>query len=136
VCKLPKRHFQSTTDSSASIGVLFSGGIDCAVLALLAAKYLPESESIDLINVAVGPALNSCQRRVLPSIAGCSSSSAAASSIFGTPESDDIDFDKVDALYSVPDRLAAINALCELSYVIAYLLPDMNFFFMFSVISI
>lgn len=37
---------------NARIGVLFSGGIDCTTLALLADRVLPEGESIDLINVA------------------------------------------------------------------------------------
>lgn len=36
----------------AKISVLFSGGIDCSILALLADKYVPHSEPIELINVA------------------------------------------------------------------------------------
>lgn len=35
-----------------TVGVLFSGGLDCTILALLADKYLPKEQSIDLINVA------------------------------------------------------------------------------------
>ncbi|XP_059049849.1 asparagine synthetase domain-containing protein CG17486 isoform X2 [Achroia grisella] len=35
-----------------SVGVLFSGGLDCTILAFLADKYLPKDQSIDLINVA------------------------------------------------------------------------------------
>ncbi|KAK9767775.1 hypothetical protein K7432_002158 [Basidiobolus ranarum] len=34
------------------LGILFSGGIDCICLALLADKFLPEDEPIDLLNVA------------------------------------------------------------------------------------
>ncbi|KAJ8977491.1 hypothetical protein NQ317_001774 [Molorchus minor] len=34
------------------VGVLFSGGVDCAVLALLAGKLLGDNRSIDLINVS------------------------------------------------------------------------------------
>lgn len=37
---------------SSKIGILFSGGIDCTVLAYLAHKCLPEDEPIDLLNVA------------------------------------------------------------------------------------
>ncbi|KAL1667660.1 asparagine synthase-domain-containing protein [Schizophyllum commune] len=37
---------------AARLGVLFSGGIDCTVLALLADKYTPPGEPIDLLNVA------------------------------------------------------------------------------------
>lgn len=35
-----------------TVGVLFSGGLDCTILALLADIYLPLNQSIDLINVA------------------------------------------------------------------------------------
>lgn len=35
-----------------SIGILFSGGIDCAVIALLADEYVDPTRSIDLMNVA------------------------------------------------------------------------------------
>ena len=35
-----------------TVGVLFSGGLDCTILALLADKYLPREQSIELINVA------------------------------------------------------------------------------------
>lgn len=34
------------------IGILFSGGIDCTIIALLADLFIPTSTSIDLINVA------------------------------------------------------------------------------------
>lgn len=36
----------------SKIGILFSGGLDSAILAAIADKYVSESESIDLINVA------------------------------------------------------------------------------------
>lgn len=42
-----KRHH-----NEASVGVLFSGGIDSAVLAFLADRYVPADEPIDLLNVA------------------------------------------------------------------------------------
>ncbi|CAK1544179.1 unnamed protein product [Leptosia nina] len=35
-----------------AVGILFSGGIDCTILARLADKYVPISQPIDLINVA------------------------------------------------------------------------------------
>ncbi|XP_073942099.1 asparagine synthetase domain-containing protein CG17486 isoform X2 [Choristoneura fumiferana] len=40
------------TCSHATIGVLFSGGLDCTILSLLANKYVSKWQSIDLINVA------------------------------------------------------------------------------------
>ncbi|PWY98259.1 hypothetical protein BCV70DRAFT_202039 [Testicularia cyperi] len=36
----------------ARIAVLFSGGLDCTTLALLADRYVPEGQPIDLLNVA------------------------------------------------------------------------------------
>lgn len=38
--------------SHSAVGVLFSGGLDCTILALLADKYVPKNQSIDLLNVA------------------------------------------------------------------------------------
>lgn len=38
--------------TEASVAVLFSGGLDCTTLALLAHQHIPAHESIDLINVA------------------------------------------------------------------------------------
>lgn len=35
-----------------TVGILFSGGLDCTILAFLADKYLPKDQCIDLINVA------------------------------------------------------------------------------------
>lgn len=40
------------------IGVLFSGGLDSAILALIADKYAPQNEDIDLINVAFEKSVN------------------------------------------------------------------------------
>lgn len=36
----------------STVGILFSGGLDCTILAYLADKYVPENQPIDLINVA------------------------------------------------------------------------------------
>lgn len=38
--------------NEARVAVLFSGGVDCATLAAMAARALPEQEPIDLLNVA------------------------------------------------------------------------------------
>lgn len=44
-------NLKSICDHS-SVGVLFSGGLDSSVLALLSDKFIPPSQSIDLLNVA------------------------------------------------------------------------------------
>ncbi|XP_038210991.1 asparagine synthetase domain-containing protein CG17486 [Zerene cesonia] len=38
--------------SHCTVGVLFSGGLDCTILAYLTDKYVPKDQPIDLINVA------------------------------------------------------------------------------------
>lgn len=35
-----------------TVGILFSGGLDCTILAFLSHKYVPKDQSIELINVA------------------------------------------------------------------------------------
>ncbi|KAI8448630.1 asparagine synthase-domain-containing protein [Phakopsora pachyrhizi] len=40
------------TEKESRVAVLFSGGLDCTTLALLAHSHIPPSESIDLLNVA------------------------------------------------------------------------------------
>ncbi|EFN83342.1 Asparagine synthetase domain-containing protein 1 [Harpegnathos saltator] len=40
------------TCTHSKIGILFSGGLDSAILTAIADKHIPEDESIDLINVA------------------------------------------------------------------------------------
>lgn len=42
----------STAPGQANVGLLFSGGVDCMVLAALADRFLSPEQSIDLINVA------------------------------------------------------------------------------------
>ncbi|KAM7350507.1 asparagine synthetase domain-containing protein CG17486 [Cochliomyia hominivorax] len=38
--------------SHSKVAILFSGGIDCSILAVLSDKYIPKTDTIDLINVA------------------------------------------------------------------------------------
>ncbi|XP_063700187.1 asparagine synthetase domain-containing protein CG17486 [Culicoides brevitarsis] len=49
-CK--KCYNQNTICSHCRIGILFSGGLDCSILAILADKHVPKSQPIDLFNVA------------------------------------------------------------------------------------
>ncbi|KAF2816406.1 uncharacterized protein BDZ99DRAFT_375648 [Mytilinidion resinicola] len=43
---------RQNSDADAKVAILFSGGLDCTVLARLAHDSLPMSESVDLLNVA------------------------------------------------------------------------------------
>eukprot|EP01064_Diplonema_japonicum_P024501 TRINITY_DN3507_c0_g3_i1.p1 TRINITY_DN3507_c0_g3~~TRINITY_DN3507_c0_g3_i1.p1 ORF type:complete len:647 (+),score=78.58 TRINITY_DN3507_c0_g3_i1:30-1970(+) len=52
--KNPHKKPEETEETNARIGVLYSGGVDCAVLAALASTMVPMSEPIDLLNVAFG----------------------------------------------------------------------------------
>ena len=50
--------------AGATIAILFSGGLDCAVLAALAHRVLPADSAIDLLNVAFGIAASTAPDRV------------------------------------------------------------------------
>lgn len=43
---------QPSSANAARVAVLFSGGVDCTVLAALCHRHLPPSEPVDLVNVA------------------------------------------------------------------------------------
>ncbi|EPQ60903.1 hypothetical protein GLOTRDRAFT_113412 [Gloeophyllum trabeum ATCC 11539] len=49
VQNIPRIHHDK---GPASVAVLFSGGIDCTMIAFLADRYVPSEEPIDLLNVA------------------------------------------------------------------------------------
>ncbi|XP_053213806.1 asparagine synthetase domain-containing protein 1-like [Panonychus citri] len=51
LCQKCVENFREKCDHS-SVGILFSGGLDCTTLAILSDKYIPMYQSIDLINVA------------------------------------------------------------------------------------
>ncbi|KAI8718944.1 Glutamine amidotransferase type-2 domain-containing protein [Fusarium sp. LHS14.1] len=78
------------TETDARVAVLFSGGLDCTVLARLAHDLIPIDQSIDLINVAFE------NPRIAAQFPGCSQ----------------------DDLYEkCPDRLTGRSAFAELSRV-------------------
>ncbi|XP_065365827.1 asparagine synthetase domain-containing protein CG17486 [Calliphora vicina] len=43
---------KTTPCAHSKVAILFSGGIDCSILAVLCDKFIPKSDSIDLVNVA------------------------------------------------------------------------------------
>lgn len=85
------------TPGAARIAVLFSGGLDCTVLAALAAKHVPRDEPIDLINVAF------------------ENPRAIAAAWAAAPPGATIDEDQFPAdPYAVPDRMTAQKSLDDL----------------------
>jgi len=52
ICNVRPRERNSSPSQEPNIGILFSGGLDCTLLARLSHSLLPASESIDLLNVA------------------------------------------------------------------------------------
>ncbi|KAI5634533.1 asparagine synthase domain-containing protein [Phthorimaea operculella] len=44
--------YKDSNCDHCTVGILFSGGLDCTILAFLADKYLPVEQSIELLNVA------------------------------------------------------------------------------------
>jgi asparagine synthetase B (glutamine-hydrolysing) len=83
----------------ARVGILFSGGVDCTLLALLTDKFLPEAEPIDLLNVSFENP-RSLQNR--PAEGPSSSSSSSTPSAPRSP-------------YDVPDRLTGRASAEELA---------------------
>lgn len=51
-CRMCITTFKNDLCNHSRVGVLFSGGIDCTILAVLTDKLLDHSQSIDLINVS------------------------------------------------------------------------------------
>ncbi|XP_059621991.1 asparagine synthetase domain-containing protein CG17486 [Phlebotomus argentipes] len=51
-CKNCLRNSDASHCNHAKVGILFSGGIDCSILAILADKFIPRDTGIDLLNVA------------------------------------------------------------------------------------
>ncbi|KAK3918746.1 Asparagine synthetase domain-containing protein 1 [Frankliniella fusca] len=88
--------------SHSKIAVLFSGGLDSAILARLIDKYVPETESIDLLNVAFE------KKRGTSNTVGNNKKRNCGKS---TLESSELLF---DSIYNVPDRQTGLKTLEEL----------------------
>lgn len=103
----------------ARIAVLFSGGLDCTVVALVLDRVLPEGEAVDLINVAFE------NPRKLRAKEGLKGKAKATISNDDAMDVDDARGNGVKSespaatardpkIYDVPDRLTARNAWEEL----------------------
>ncbi|KAF7587700.1 hypothetical protein BBP40_006859 [Aspergillus hancockii] len=88
-----------TAESNAKVAVLFSGGLDCTILARLSHELLPGGETIDLLNVAFEN----------PRIAAAADKEGKAGSVYE----------------NCPDRITGRSAFAELQTVC----PDRNWRF-------
>ncbi|KXS22542.1 hypothetical protein M427DRAFT_106906 [Gonapodya prolifera JEL478] len=116
----------NTTHSPTRLAILFSGGLDCSVLALLADSYVPDGEGIDLINVAFeNPRSRGVESRrngfegkhshqtSYAELQGSSSGSLVPPTF--NPICPDPEFSSPwDPTYLVPDRITALASLAEL----------------------
>ena len=92
----PRKCLEST--SRPRLAILFSGGLDCSLLARLIHDYLPAEEEVDLLNVAFEN----------PRIHGSSNGRA----FLGAPS------DESDVIYGTcPDRLTSHSSLVELCHI-------------------
>ncbi|KAF6766839.1 Asparagine synthase [Kalmanozyma brasiliensis GHG001] len=120
-----RRVTQITTSqpaNSAHVAILFSGGLDCTTLALLADRHVPREQPIDLLNVAfenvraIAAARADRERRRL--VAGKAGRKAK-----GKHKNDVVEMDteamgeeeeKVVDIYAVPDRVTGLASYEEL----------------------
>lgn len=65
-------HLEGSCDH-CTVGILFSGGLDCTILAYLADKYLSKKQPVDLINVAFDRTENGANYNVPDRLTGESS---------------------------------------------------------------
>ncbi|KJE92709.1 hypothetical protein CAOG_03623 [Capsaspora owczarzaki ATCC 30864] len=99
VCAVPASHH--------GIAVLFSGGVDCTVIAALAHVFAPTDCPVDLINVAFENHARASSSSKPPASASSSTSSAGSAAV-AAANSDS------PTIYNVPDRLSARASLLEL----------------------
>ncbi|KAF9073720.1 asparagine synthase-domain-containing protein [Rhodocollybia butyracea] len=83
----------------ARVAVLFSGGIDCTILTLLADRYVPRDEPIDLLNVAFE---NPRKINMLHGASNKNKKSKDADAALPLPQ------------YMVPDRVTGLQEVQEL----------------------
>lgn len=99
-----KKSLKEKSCSHSKVAVLFSGGLDSAILARLVDKYVPENEPIDLLNVAF-------EKRKGASNTSTHGKKAKASSNLNAVENSGPEFNET---YNVPDRQTGKKTLEEL----------------------
>lgn len=128
--------------SEAHVAVLFSGGLDCTTLALLADRYIPPDQPIDLLNVgfenvrAIEAAKNEREKRLRAKSKLANkkhSKGRPRDKISGTSEglessvgqriqprrsmeaaNEDEEAENSDDIYAVPDRITGLASYAEL----------------------
>ncbi|KAL0575130.1 hypothetical protein V5O48_006834 [Marasmius crinis-equi] len=92
---------------AARVAVLFSGGIDCTILTLLADRHIPRDEPIDLLNVA----FENPRKTKLKAEGNVAASPKREKKKRTTPQTDT----QVEASsYMVPDRVTGLQEVEEL----------------------
>ncbi|EJT98955.1 hypothetical protein DACRYDRAFT_56765 [Dacryopinax primogenitus] len=95
-------------EGQSRVAVLFSGGVDCTLLAALVHRCLPIEESIDLLNVAFEN-----PRKLLAEQAGKKKYKSAGVTTPGEADRPLPGGEETDK-YTVPDRLTGLDAWSEL----------------------
>ena len=95
--KLPDTERYRVHPDSSAVAVLFSGGLDCTILAHLIHDYLPSDQSVDLLNVAFEN----------PRVQSASAKSLATMKNHAHNE-------QVSAYEMCPDRITARSSVTEL----------------------
>ncbi|CDR87298.1 uncharacterized protein SPSC_00424 [Sporisorium scitamineum] len=121
----------------AHVAILFSGGLDCTTLALLADRYVPPEQPIDLLNVgfenvrAIEAAKQEREKRLRAKVKAANRSKgkhrqgvdASSDTTAPAPQQEseekesaifDTDTDPTTDIYSVPDRLTGLSSYTEL----------------------
>lgn len=104
-----------STKGQARVAILFSGGLDCICLAALANQHLPESEAIDLLNVAFeNPRIEKAKSQPIKKKKNKKSKKEGEESEqkVETPVMEP----EVRSIYDTPDRLTGRAGVEELRY--------------------
>ncbi|KAJ3044608.1 hypothetical protein HDV00_001534 [Rhizophlyctis rosea] len=93
------------SETSARLGVLFSGGLDCICLAALADKFLPPGEPCDLLNVAFeNPRVNKTKANASAGAEQSSGKKKSKKKLNPNNATDSVSTAPTLSMYDVPDR--------------------------------
>lgn len=101
----PNEKSKETSCAHPKVAVLFSGGLDSAILARLVDKFVPDSEPIDLLNVAFEK-----KTSISTDVASRQNKSGGNTNFLN-----ESGFSK-SSIYDVPDRISGRKTLEELQF--------------------